>query len=681
MESQIGISVLTFIPEGYSYTHKLIENILGQDFLDIELFIISEESDDTTKKIIESYSDRRIIHMTNKEEKGNQKYQSFNTVFQAITGKYVLFLDIRNNLKSYCLRELWHFLEEHPNALAVCSDYICRSSNTYYSLPRSHKELKLALLKNEDYSHSIVLIRTNAFKILNGFNEQYLIYSEYDFLCRLVLIGEVACLSKVLSYYNPNKWPNHEKRQEEYTEIQRNFQLNFINAHLSTGQSIITKNEISSLNMGLIIAYYTYARYYREDFYNQLANRLLDRIVSNLSTTLPVTLQNGLLGVACGIIYLIRNNFIEGDEDEILSEIDHVLYRNLIDLEEESKVDWFSWIYYSRQRLSFGKILKRGLTGIKYQQYLIYMLDCLLRSIQKNIVLPNEIIPEIQWIHSQKICPVITKKILDLIYREYQPIEKNIQPIKNKKVAFIIPLRVDSKERARNLDLLLDKLSSFKNAEIWILEADKYPQYFLKRKYPNLHYIFKVDHDPIFHRTKYLNLLLRKTTCDIVGIWDADVFVPERQIQDTLEKIASGEAVMGFPYDGRFIILSPEKTDIFIKADSLDILMSDLSKQYMIYGSHSVGGAFLVNRDIYLRAGGENENFYGWGPEDLERVKRMEILGLPIYRSQGALFHLFHPRKENSWFANKDVELKNRLEFLNVCGKTFEELSEYIQTW
>lgn len=34
----------------------------------------------------------------------------------------------------------------------------------------------------------------------------------------------------------------------------------------------------------------------------------------------------------------------------------------------------------------------------------------------------------------------------------------------------------------------------------------------------------------------------------------------------------------------------------------------------------SVGGAFLVNRKVYLKAGGENEHFYGWGPEDTERV-------------------------------------------------------------
>ena len=97
--------------------------------------------------------------------------------------------------------------------------------------------------------------------------------------------------------------------------------------------------------------------------------------------------------------------------------------------------------------------------------------------------------------------------------------------------------------------------------------------------------------------------------------------------------------------------------------------------------SSSVGGAFFVDRDIYLRAGGENEYFYGWGCEDLERVKRMEILGLPVCRAEGPLFHLYHPRKENSWYGSRELELQNRQEFLKVCGMTREELQAYIRTW
>lgn len=61
-------------------------------------------------------------------------------------------------------------------------------------------------------------------------------------------------------------------------------------------------------------------------------------------------------------------------------------------------------------------------------------------------------------------------------------------------------------------------------------------------------------------------------------------------------------------------------------------------------GRPSVGGAFLVNKTKYLETGGENEGFYGWGPEDVERVKRLEILELPIARTKGALY-IHHERK------------------------------------
>lgn len=584
-------------------------------------------------------------------------------------------------MESCCLEKLWHFLETNPTVLAVGSDNILMPTNTYQAMPHSQKEIELNLLKNEEFKPSVFLVRADSFKRLNGFNEAYIKYADYDFLCRLVLLGTVSNLPDALSYCICEDEYEEKGNLDEYINIQRIYQLNFINTHLRINQKAVTKNEISSMNLGLIISYYTYSYYYQEDLYSKIADQLLDDTSSSLSTSMPVTLSNGILGFACGIIYLIRNQFIEGDEDEILSEIDNMLYRVLIEFEEENQVDWYGWIYYSKQRLSFSTLQKRGLPGIIYQQNFIYMLDCLSRAIQKNIRLPKDILPEIEWMHAKKICPVTTKKILDQLHKKYHPKNSYIQPIKNPKIAFVIPLRVDSEERSRNLDLLLKELSAFQKVEIWILEADKCPHYQPKGNNSNLHYIFKHDLDPVFHRTKYLNLLLKQTTCDIVGIWDTDAFVCKEQILDTIEKIKEGKAVMGFPYDGRFYMLSRDKTKTFIKTGSLDVLMKNLSEHYMVHGPHSVGGAFLVSRCMYLRNGGENENFYGWGPEDAERAKRMEILGLPVYRAKGALFHLYHPRKENSWFANKDIELKNRLEFLKVCGKTFEELSEYIQTW
>ena len=43
----------------------------------------------------------------------------------------------------------------------------------------------------------------------------------------------------------------------------------------------------------------------------------------------------------------------------------------------------------------------------------------------------------------------------------------------------------------------------------------------------------------------------------------------------------------------------------------------------------------------------ENEDFYGWGLEDGERHYRWLSFGYRIYRSEGCLFHLSHPRDQN----------------------------------
>ena len=84
-------------------------------------------------------------------------------------------------------------------------------------------------------------------------------------------------------------------------------------------------------------------------------------------------------------------------------------------------------------------------------------------------------------------------------------------------------------------------------------------------------------------------------------------------------------------------MLSPESTNRFI----MEKTETTLLYEYLV--THSCGGAFFVNRSVYVQAGGENEHFYGWGPEDLERVKRMEILGYSVTRIKGDLYHLYHP--------------------------------------
>lgn len=240
-------------------------------------------------------------------------------------------------------------------------------------------------------------------------------------------------------------------------------------------------------------------------------------------------------------------------------------------------------------------------------------------------------------------------------------------------VTIVIPLRVDFEERVQNLDTVIRFFLNETQAKVIILEADTTPKYKMEED-SRISYYFYEDNNPFFHRTRYINTLLRKATTGIVGVWDTDVLFGAEQLEEAIEEIRNG-ATICFPYSGNFVFLNAE-------------ISKEVRQDYSRIGEyvwrrdmHSVGGAFFVNREEYLRVGGENENFYAWGPEDMERVKRLEILGYTIHRVKGNLYHLDHPRGNNSMCHTLERKIHNLKTLLNICRMNREELLEHIEGW
>ncbi len=235
-------------------------------------------------------------------------------------------------------------------------------------------------------------------------------------------------------------------------------------------------------------------------------------------------------------------------------------------------------------------------------------------------------------------------------------------------VTFLVPLRIDSPERKENADTLIKYTFRHFNTSFIVLEADATRKFYSELEPEGFQYNFIEDTDEIFHRTKWINRLISLARTPYVAICDADAISSAEQIVEAVKVLREGETVMSFPYDGRFYSCDKVSCDIFKKILDIGILMKRVPVMRLMHGYHSVGGAFIVNKERYINVGGENENFYGWGPEDAERVKRMEILNLPIYYSSGPLFHLWHPMGKNSWFANSIAERRNRSELLRICS-------------
>lgn len=237
-------------------------------------------------------------------------------------------------------------------------------------------------------------------------------------------------------------------------------------------------------------------------------------------------------------------------------------------------------------------------------------------------------------------------------------------------LTILIPVRIDSQDRLRNIHAVTNSLKRLGDVRIIILEADSQSKI---EPIEGVQRVFVEDHNPIFYHTYYINLLYSMARSEYIGVWDSDVIVPFEQIEQAMEILRNNRADMVYPFNGRCYNVVGDILNEYLSTKDESILMSNISNLYCIYGVHTCGGSFLANRNAYIEAGGDNEKFTGWGPEDLERFKRWEVRGYRVHHTEGGIFHLNHYRGENSCYCNQKLYRSTISALLETC----REMGEY----
>ena len=105
--------------------------------------------------------------------------------------------------------------------------------------------------------------------------------------------------------------------------------------------------------MGSLI--YLYHDYTQEAIYKEKAERLLDDLLENdLSKNAELTVEEGLCGVALGLDYIVKKQFVDGDINDLLSGIDDLLFKKLVFGNMESRYSLsqlIHFLYYIYKRL------------------------------------------------------------------------------------------------------------------------------------------------------------------------------------------------------------------------------------------------------------------------------------------------------------------------------------------
>lgn len=216
-----------------------------------------------------------------------------------------------------------------------------------------------------------------------------------------------------------------------------------------------------------------------------------------------------------------------------------------------------------------------------------------------------------------------------------------------------------------------------------IIESDKESHLgsIMGNEFPEVEYIFVENQNLMLHRTYLMNEEFRRIKTRNAANIDVDIIVPIEQLKLANDAVLSGKYVMAMPYDGRVVLSPKEFADIFRETLEIESLSKIDAYQQLMFGFSSLGGAYVVDVERYRRLGWENEHFLCWGPEDMERFHRLDILGHRPLQVIGKCFHLPHSRGINSGDTVPEMILSTKKEYYTILSMTPKELKQYISTW
>ncbi len=204
MRSAPLVAVLMPVFNGEAFLGEAIESILNQSFRDFEFIIINDGSTDRTSSILHRFelADHRV-RVYHQENRG--LIASLNRGCRLARGKYIARMDADDVAFPYRFERQVDFLEQNPRvglvggAVEVIN---CGGVPIHrLSYPVQDQKIKDTLSSYNCFAHSTIVMRTEAFRVLNGYRRAFLFAEDYDLWLRMAERYELANLPESVLQY------------------------------------------------------------------------------------------------------------------------------------------------------------------------------------------------------------------------------------------------------------------------------------------------------------------------------------------------------------------------------------------------------------------------------------------------------------------------------------------------
>jgi hypothetical protein len=193
------VSIVMSVYNGQAYLNLAIESILNQTFGDFELILINDASTDSTRDIILSYKDKRIVLIENETNIGLTK--SLNKGIEVANGKFIARMDADDIMHPQRFQEQNNFLKNNQQVAVVGSSTIKidEQGNEIgkWNVATDPAEIKTNLFFGNVMPHSSVFIRAEIIK-QKPYNPEFKYSQDFELWNRLSVKHVLANIEEPL---------------------------------------------------------------------------------------------------------------------------------------------------------------------------------------------------------------------------------------------------------------------------------------------------------------------------------------------------------------------------------------------------------------------------------------------------------------------------------------------------
>lgn len=248
----MNVSVIMSAYNSESYLNESIESILKQSFDNYEYIIVNDGSTDNSRKIMESYKDKRIKILNNKNNMGLTV--SLNKAIKLAKGEYIIRMDADDVSLPLRIEKQVKYMDIHPE-VGICGSWvktIGRYPSKIWKYSSDRNYLKASLIYKSPLAHPSVVMRRK-YMIENNlsYNPYYKSAQDYDLWTRCVDYFEISNIEEVLLLFRRHANAIgiiKEQQRKIFTDEIRTKQLNKLKDN-TNNYEIQLHNKIASISL------------------------------------------------------------------------------------------------------------------------------------------------------------------------------------------------------------------------------------------------------------------------------------------------------------------------------------------------------------------------------------------------------------------------------------------------